>query len=118
MSLRHLMDEVRNLYNRKIYPEKLDARVRAIFSEATEFEFFPDSKLYLPTKPVEVDVKFEYVRGGMQPFFVADFLQDARQIAWLIDIFLRNTDNHQLNLPAHKSIHLSKTVHTIAELVQ
>lgn len=106
-SLRFLMNTVEELYSQAIYPAKLDGRVRAVFTQAKEYEFYPETGYYIPVEQILVNVYTEFVNGGMQPPMVKAFSDEAILIDWYADVFLNNTNNHDLRLPAFKKINLS-----------
>lgn len=98
------MSEVLRLYNQAIAPQRLDGVVRFIFFQAKEFEFIPETGHVLPTELVSVSIYPEFVNGGMQPPYIKDFADQAGMICYYTRIFLNNTNQNSLSLPAHISI--------------
>lgn len=99
-SLKFLMNETLRLYNEAIAPQNLDGQVRVLFTPAKEFEFIQSTNSVVPTAPVTVQIYLKFVKGGMQPAPIQDFSDQRYLIHYYTRVFLNNTNNNDLSLPA------------------
>lgn len=111
ISLGWLMNNVDYNYNEAFKPLTLDGRVRFLFSSAKVFEAFPRDYYLLPTEPVAVNIYPKWVNRGMPRPMIKEFSGQAGEIAYYVKIFLGNTNNNNLLLPANIAISTGSKVY-------
>lgn len=100
ISLAWLMNNVDYHYTEAFKPLTLDGHVRFLFSPAKVFEAFPQTGFVLPTVPADVMIYPKWVNRGMQLPLIKEFSNQAAEIAYYVKVFLNNTNNNDLLLPA------------------
>jgi hypothetical protein len=104
ISFQMLLNKVDYHYTEAFKPLTLDGRVRFLFWPAKVFEAFARTDYILPTEPVNVIIYPKWVKSGMQLPMIKDFSDQAAEIAYYVKVFLQNTNNNNLLLPANIAI--------------